>query len=259
MARSRNLKPGFFKNEDLADLGPEAQLLFSGLWTLADRKGRLEDRPRRIKAELFPFYEVGVGALLEGLSAKLFIVRYQVGGFSYIQINNFEKHQNPHIKEQESTIPAPVLNGASHVNSGTSPADSLNPITDSLNPTTATLPLGLSQKTWDDFKEHRKALKAKLTVNAEIRLLTKLEKMSAQGEDIEAAVSNSIENGWRGVFSPAALSPRSRQTSSKPGKMQRAAEALRRVYGDADSATTSDDTTGAITHASPPARLRTDR
>ena len=130
------MKPGFFKNEELADLGPEAQLLFSGLWTLADRKGRLEDRPRRIKAELFPFYEVDVNALLGGLSTGSFILRYQIDGVSYIQINNFEKHQNPHIKEQESTIPAPGLNGASSGISGTCPADSLNPLTDSLNPIT---------------------------------------------------------------------------------------------------------------------------
>src|SRR3990167_272679 len=99
MARSRNLKPGFFKNEDLADLGPLTQVLFAGLWTLADRKGRLEDRPRRIKAEILPFYEADIEQLLSGLNASKFIQRYLVGGNKYIQIINFHKHQNPHIKE----------------------------------------------------------------------------------------------------------------------------------------------------------------
>ena len=47
--------------------------------------------------------------------------------------------------------------------------------------TTTALPRGLSQKTWDDFKDHRKSLKAKLTPNAENRLLAKLEKMSDHG------------------------------------------------------------------------------
>ena len=130
------MKPGFFKNEDLADLGPLTQVLFAGLWTLADRKGRLEDRPRRIKAEILPFYEADIEQLLSGLNASKFIQRYLVGGNKYIQIINFHKHQNPHIKETESTIPAPDLHCVSTGNSGTSPADSLLPLTDSLNPIT---------------------------------------------------------------------------------------------------------------------------
>ena len=39
MSRSRNIKPGFFKNEHLAECQPLARLLFIGLWTLADREG----------------------------------------------------------------------------------------------------------------------------------------------------------------------------------------------------------------------------
>ena len=54
MARARNIKPGFFRNADLAELPIEARLLFIGLWTIADREGRMEDRPKQIKMELFP-------------------------------------------------------------------------------------------------------------------------------------------------------------------------------------------------------------
>jgi len=32
-----------------------ARLLYPGLWMLADREGRLEDRPLRIKAEILPY------------------------------------------------------------------------------------------------------------------------------------------------------------------------------------------------------------
>ena len=46
MARSRNIKPAFFKNYELADCGAYAQLLFAGLWCLADRDGLLENKPR---------------------------------------------------------------------------------------------------------------------------------------------------------------------------------------------------------------------
>ena len=109
MARSRNIKPGFFKNENLADLDPLARLLFAGLWTLADRDGRLENRPKRIKVEILPYDECSIEELLAELEGgrEQFIFCYEVDGEQYIQINNFLKHQNPHHKEQESTIPAP--------------------------------------------------------------------------------------------------------------------------------------------------------
>ena len=54
MARARNIKPGLFSNEVIAELPAFDRLLFIGLWCLADREGRLEDRPKRIKMELFP-------------------------------------------------------------------------------------------------------------------------------------------------------------------------------------------------------------
>lgn len=53
--RARNIKPGFFKNEDISECSPSARLLFIGLWMLADREGRLEYRPKRWKGELFPY------------------------------------------------------------------------------------------------------------------------------------------------------------------------------------------------------------
>ena len=98
MARSRNIKPGFFKNEDLVDLPFETRLFFIGLWTIADREGRLEDRPKKIKMELFPADNVDVDDMLYQLDKKGFIVRYEVGESKYISILNFTKHQNPHHK-----------------------------------------------------------------------------------------------------------------------------------------------------------------
>lgn len=108
MPRARLIKPGFFTNEDLPDVEPFARLLFVGLWCLADREGRLEDRPRRIKAELFAHDEgLDVQGLLCQLADKGFIRRYQVDGAGYIQIANFAKHQHPHHNEPASTLPPP--------------------------------------------------------------------------------------------------------------------------------------------------------
>lgn len=106
MARARNIKPGFFKNEDLAECSPWARLCFAGLWTLADREGRLEDRPKRIKGELFAFDSIEVEPLLAELVRFRFIARYAVDGLGVIQVLEFLKHQNPHHKEPESVLPS---------------------------------------------------------------------------------------------------------------------------------------------------------
>lgn len=103
--RARNIKPGFFTNADLAELPAETRLLFIGLWLMADRAGRLRDRPKQIKMEVFPADSYDVDAMLNQLSNADFIVRYEVEKVKYIQIVNFLKHQSPHIKEKASEIP----------------------------------------------------------------------------------------------------------------------------------------------------------
>ena len=136
MARARNLKPGFFRNEILAELPPLSRLLFAGLWTIADKAGRLEDRPKRIKADVLPYDDGDVSGMLDQLAGAGFIVRYAVNGERYIQITNFSKHQNPHVKEGESIIPAPDETGKHHTSTVQAPDkhDASFPLTDSLNP-----------------------------------------------------------------------------------------------------------------------------
>ena len=146
--RARNIKPGFFKNEALGEIEPLGRILFAGLWCMADREGRLEDRPKRIKAEVLPYESTSAEKLLKALKESGFIIRYSVNGCNYIQIINFRKHQNPHIKEVASSIPAPEENSISTVQEpeehGSSPADSLIP--DS----------GFSDSLIPDSKEERK-------------------------------------------------------------------------------------------------------
>lgn len=90
MARARNIKPALFKNEVLGVADPLLTLLFEGLWLLADRDGRLEDRPLRIKAEVFPYRDgLDMGSMLAWLSDEGFIVRYSAGGKAYIEVASF--------------------------------------------------------------------------------------------------------------------------------------------------------------------------
>lgn len=112
--RSRNIKPAFFKNEDLAELSPHARLLFIGLWCLADVQGRLQDRPNRIRAEIFGYEpDIKIDQLLNELAQShgRFINRYQINEERFIEITGFTKHQSPCKKEKDagSRIPSPVL------------------------------------------------------------------------------------------------------------------------------------------------------
>lgn len=110
MARTRSIKPSFFDNELLGGLSPLTRLLFIGLWGQADRAGRLEDRPLRLKKNILGYDDVTVADvdnMLESLNINGFIIRYQAEDRHYIQVAKFEKHQNPHIKEKPSEIPPP--------------------------------------------------------------------------------------------------------------------------------------------------------
>lgn len=155
MARARNIKPGFFTNDRLAECDPLARILFAGLWCIADRAGRLEDRPKRIKAELLPYDSCDADALIEQLAEGGFLERYEADGNRFIQVLNFDKHQNPHVKEAPSAIPAPYKNKESTVQEQCTPdecteqagliPDSLNLIPDSIeeaNASVASVPVG---------------------------------------------------------------------------------------------------------------------
>lgn len=110
MARIRYLKPDFFRDEDLAEHPFWVRILYQGLWCFADKAGRLEDRPRRLKADIFPYDDVDVEDGLQilakekNVTKRPFIVRYQANGRPYIQVIQWW-HQKPHHTEPDSIIP----------------------------------------------------------------------------------------------------------------------------------------------------------
>lgn len=106
MARSRNIKPGFFTNDVLGELPALTRLLFAGIWTICDREGRLEDRPKKIRAEVLPYDTCDADAMLQELHDAGFIRRYMAAGKQVIQVLAWAEHQNPHMKEAASTLPA---------------------------------------------------------------------------------------------------------------------------------------------------------
>ena len=99
------IKPEFFDDPELADLSLAARLFFIGLWTEADRDGRLVDNTRRLKARLFPYEDIDCEKLAVELASKDLIRRYSHSGKSYLWVRSFQKHQRPHPKEPKSVIP----------------------------------------------------------------------------------------------------------------------------------------------------------
>jgi hypothetical protein len=106
--RARNIKPGFFRNEELGEQSPYVRLLFAGLWCMADREGRLKYKPKRIKADIFPYDDISqrdIHRYLTVISRLNNATFYVVNGETYIQINNWHVHQRPHHTEKKSDIP----------------------------------------------------------------------------------------------------------------------------------------------------------
>lgn len=115
MPRKRQIKPTIFGNEELGaeSTDPLIMLLFEALWCLADREGRLEDRPWKIvKGFAFPYRNINdPDFMLQWLHDHGFIIRYSVQGQRYIQIVNFTEHQRGsgiHPNEIPSVIPPPT-------------------------------------------------------------------------------------------------------------------------------------------------------
>ena len=101
--RIRSIKPDYFQDEDLADLGPYARILYLGLKSLADRRGRVEDRPRRIQVAVLPYdRDVDVDRLLNDLVRVGRVVRYDVGGQRLIWLPKFENEERIGGKEAQS-------------------------------------------------------------------------------------------------------------------------------------------------------------
>jgi hypothetical protein len=136
--RNRYIKTSIMTNEDLADLGPYSYILFTGLWMLADKEGRLEYKPRRIKALAMPMWEISVEeieALVRGLESRGMVQIYSTAStlrqdavntastlrqdaeptFStfpqtdayVLQVTNWQKHQHTDARERPSELPPP--------------------------------------------------------------------------------------------------------------------------------------------------------
>jgi hypothetical protein len=221
-----------FKNELLGEADPIVTIVFCGLWCLADREGRLEDRPKRIKAEILPYREChDFNGYLTVLQQLGFIDRYEIKGLPIIQVINFEKHQSPHKTEKASELPENPNRSNSccvHVKApldNESITDEAALIPDSLNidslkkdmsrkrddvgeTITKTdfdgqaKQLGIDPDLWTEWMANRKKLKAQNTPRAMTTLINRIKQLQAKGFKPNDLVEVANERGWKTVYEP---------------------------------------------------------
>lgn len=212
--RIRTIKPDFFQHEALYDAerdsGLPLRIAFAGLWTVADKAGRFEWRPRQLKLNVLPYDECDFSAVLSALETYGFVLRYDVEGKAYGCIPSWDKHQHKNVREPDSTIPAPdeqvhapdeagartgqvpvQAAGKGREGKGRGREDACGARTDAL----ATPGLDvIAFERWVAYRDEiRKGLKPS-SLSAAAQELAKF------GADQAAVVQQSIANGWQGLF-----------------------------------------------------------
>jgi uncharacterized protein YdaU (DUF1376 family) len=92
------------------------------------------------------------------------------------------------------------------------------------------LPDWMPDSVWQEWRQHRKAIRKPLTAGAEDLTLRKRAAMHDAGHDPIAVLQTSIANGWTGVFEPAERAPPSAAQRSASAA-DRQAEAIYRITG----------------------------
>lgn len=221
MARIRTIKPEFPQSESMGRISRDARLLFVELWTICDDSGRTRAASRMLASLLFPYDDDAPGLIdgwLDELEAEGCIVRYTAEGASYLEVRNWLSHQKID-KPSQSKIPAfdecsrklakprehssldqgsrTKDQGTESTGSATADADvflrpSKAPVE---GPTVDSLLANVSPQVAADFKRHRTAKKAPITVTA---LEGIQREASKAGVTLERALKECCERGWVG-------------------------------------------------------------
>lgn len=132
MGRIRTIKPELFAHEQMNELEETFPLLrpmltFAGLFTVSDKKGRFEWRPRKLKLAILPFVDsYPIEESLNLLEQNGYVQRYEVDGKPYGFIPTWDLHQR--ITGTEATAPARYPDPLG--NTVESPSDSTGNIND---------------------------------------------------------------------------------------------------------------------------------
>ena len=109
---SRVIRGEINSSESLSQVSLGAELAFDRLLTAVDDYGRLDARPTRLKAALFPVRDVAVAQVAAWVEELASIedpplVLYEVCGVRYLALVNWERHRSKHARRGgKSRFPA---------------------------------------------------------------------------------------------------------------------------------------------------------
>jgi hypothetical protein len=112
MARTRTIKPEFFRSRSLARVPLAARLTFVGLWCEADDYGRGVADPRILKGAIWPLDDdvdaAQVEEHLQQLADTGHIVVYAIDGDVFYAISTFDNHQSAAYRRGQAKYPEPT-------------------------------------------------------------------------------------------------------------------------------------------------------
>jgi hypothetical protein len=113
MARIRTMKPALFTSRNVSRYSDALFRTFAGLFCYVDDKGRGEDDPDLIKAEIAPRIKRKTPRVIDAHLAELAaesdppVCRYEVDGVRYLHLVNFNEHQRINRPTPSKLPPCP--------------------------------------------------------------------------------------------------------------------------------------------------------
>jgi hypothetical protein len=111
MPRIRTIKPEFWASEQIGECSPNARLLFIGLWNYADDYGVYPDKPKELKAKLFPYDDATTSEVrgwIDELVKVALLRRFDASGATYLYVTGWEKHQRIDKRNEDKRHPDPI-------------------------------------------------------------------------------------------------------------------------------------------------------
>jgi hypothetical protein len=188
-------------------------LVFQGLWTQCDSKGKFLCDADQLKLDILPFISFDMRASLDDLAAASFIDRYMVDGKEYGRIKSFLTHQRITGKEKKDGERFPDPNQTKKRSARETPGKQSGNTWERLGAQELELGNGKDnpypfsdswfgnpefKKAWDGWIAGRKK---KPTSRALELSLSKLREISGGDEAAAISVLNqSAAYGWTGLF-----------------------------------------------------------
>lgn len=206
---NRILREGILTSDRVNALDSNSELFYRRLMSVVDDYGRYDARPIMLKVACYPLRvdvvrEADISRWIAICEKAGLLALYAVNGKQYLELTDF----NQQVRAKRSKFPcAADAKQASSACVAHAPVVGVGGVVEDEREAkaVAALPDWLHAELWQQFKDARRALKAKMTPHAEQLLISKLTKLRDAGQDAQAVIEQSIERGWKGLFPVEAL------------------------------------------------------